>query len=285
MLIVWLFTDLLIKLMHSIFLKFVGQSNKTYSLVFSSLFSGVFLILLINIIDLNYFYNYTPIIHCTDSNEEDPYNITILSKYFDTSLTFNMRNIRDLATLGVIGKCTVSAVKAAPAPYKVGVAATTSVGLGAVAASVRVFEYLENNTKTLNITKGDSTVELKITPNPELGGTKKDVEDTVKDIVINSVLEEPNVLDGIQIILFCLKIFSVLGIISLVLYSLFIYAVIYGASIKNKVKNNIVLHFINFAMKSGKISIYFWGIFTLFNLVCILYFSNRLDNYLSSIIQ
>ena len=72
MLIVWLFTDLLIKFMHSILLKFVGQSNKIYSLVFSSLFSGVFLILLINIIDLNYFYNYTPIIYCTDSNEEDP---------------------------------------------------------------------------------------------------------------------------------------------------------------------------------------------------------------------
>lgn len=305
-LIGWFLASIVIKLSDSVILNFFNNSIDYKLRILSKFIIGICFIMILYLIPLDFSFNIISSIDCIDEDDNNPYVVTVGSNYFNTKFSFDMRNIKDLIGIGVIGKCTVSAVKSAPAPIKAVVAVGTSIGLGSVAVGLRVFEYLENKTKVYKINKvrvsgrmpghpEDSTVELRIESNPNLGGTKEDQELVSNNIEINSILEDPgrspesalradpSILDGIQILLYCIQILSILCIVSFILYTLFIYFVHYGINRFNKTDIFILKNLISLARKSGKIYIVIWGTLTLFSILSIFYFSIRLTSYLEII--
>jgi hypothetical protein len=316
-LIGWFLASIVIKLSDSVILNFFNNSIDYRLRILSKFIIGICFIMILYLIPLDFSFNIISSIDCIDEDDNNPYVVTVGSNYFNTKFSFDMSpgvrtdtrtpgHIKDLIGIGVIGKCTVSAVKSAPAPIKAVVAVGTSIGLGSVAVGLRVFEYLENKTKVYKINKvrvsgrmpghpEDSTVELRIESNPNLGGTKEDQELVSNNIEINSILEDPgrspesalradpSILDGIQILLYCIQILSILCIVSFILYTLFIYFVHYGINRFNKTDIFILKNFISLARKSGNIYIVIWGTLTLFSIVSIFYFSIRLTSYLEII--
>lgn len=229
-----------------------------------------------------------------DKNNNDFFKLFIKSPLFDQELSLNLRSVGDVAALSLIGKFTISAVKSSPVPVKAAVAKyflasnklTATIGtvtaMGTIYLGIRILEHIENQKRVFTITKNDKNANLIIEPNPELGGTEKDVEEVIKNIKINSPYETSEILNGIKMILFCTEILSTLVIISFIFYSLFIF-IKYVNFNKFKINNVICIKFINLVQKASIIYVLFWGGLTLFNISVILYLNIRLSNFLDTL--
>ena len=279
-------------------------SNKLMILLI--LINGFFWIILFSTIPYDLL-NESMNVYCTDGTEKEsnPYMVTISSEHYNKSFSFDLRYLKDVGALGIIGKTSVFVAKYMPASVKAVSTIGTATALGSTYLGIRIIEYVENQKRIFTITKEDKGANLIIEPNSELGGTVKDVEEIAKNIKINSPYEASEILEvqpgastpkgsrprkdlgpggaeGIKIILFCTEILSTLAIIGFILYSLFI-LIKYVDLNKFNINNNFVLKFINYVQKLSIVYILFWGVFSLFNLSVILYLTIRLSNFLDSL--
>jgi hypothetical protein len=278
----WLLVSLTINLTNLIFSGLLKTiSNKlTISLI---LINGFFWVIFLSMLPYDLL-NESMNVYCSNGTEpeSDPYMVTLKSDHYNKSFSFDIRYLRDVGVLGVIGKTSIAVAKAMPASTKVMATVGTATAMGTTYLGIRVMEHIENQKRVFTITKKDESVNLIIEPNPELGGTAKDVEEVAKNISINSPYEASEILEGIKMILFCTEILSLLAIISFILYSLFIY--IKNADLtKLKINNKFTLKLINFVQKISIYYVLFWGVFSLFNLSVILYLSIRLSNFLDTL--
>lgn len=278
----WFLVSLTINLTNFILNKLLKTiSNKLMILLI--LINGFFWIILFSTIPYDLL-NESMNVYCTDGTEKEsnPYMVTLSSEHYNKNFSFDLRYLRDVGALGVIGKVSVSVAKYMPASSKAVATIGTATALGSTYLGIRIIEHMENQKRIFTITKEDKGANLIIEPNPELGGTAKDVEEVAKNIKINSPYEASEVLEGIKTILFCTEILSTLAIIGFIFYSLFI-LIKYVDLNKFEIKNNFVLKFINYVQKLSIVYILFWGVFSLFNLSVILYLTIRLSNFLDSL--
>jgi hypothetical protein len=277
----WFLVSLTINLTNFIFSKLLRTVPSKLKILLI-LINGFFWIIIFSMIPYDLL-NESMNVYCMDDTEEesDPYMVTVSSKHYNSSYSFDIRYLRDIGALGVISKTSVSVAKYVPSSHKAVATIGTAAALGTTYLGIKVMEHLENQNKIFTVTKNDKSANLIIEPNPELGGTEKDVEEVAKNISINSPYESSEILEGIKMILFCTEILSTLAIISFIFYSLFIY-IKYVDSNKLKFKNKFTLKFINLVQKVSLVYTLFWGVLTLFNLSVILYLSIRLSNFLDT---
>lgn len=278
----WFLTSLTINLVNLIFIKFLNLTSLK-SKVISIIIGGLLGFIILSMIPYELI-NESMNVYCTNNSEElsNPYIVTVGSEYYNSKFSFDIRNLRDLGALGVIGKTSVSVAKSVPASAKVAAIGTASA-IGTAYLGVRVLEFMENQKRVFTITKNNESVNLTIEPNPEMGGTEKDVEEVAKNIKINSPFEASEILEGIKMILFCTEILSTLAIISFIICSLLIYIKFVSSSKLNYIKNPFVIKLVSLAQKAGNIYIYVWGSLTLFNVSTILYLTTRLSRFLDTL--
>lgn len=96
----------------------------------------------------------------------------------------------------------------------------------------------------------------------------------------SSPLENGDSLEDILMVLTCMKIILILGIISFILYSLYIY--IYNNNkINDYFENKFIIKFIYLVKKSAKVYTLFWGLSTFFYLNSSLYLVFKIYKVLS----
>lgn len=247
------------------------------------LVNGFFWIFIFSLFSYDLF-NESMNVYCSNSSESEtnPNIVTVSSEHYKKSFSFDLRYLRDIGALGVIGKASISVAKYFPASNKLTATIGTATAMGTTYLGIRILEHIENQKRVFTITKNDKSANLIIEPNPELGGTEKDVEEVIKNIKINSPYEASEILNGIKMILFCTEILSTLVIISFIFYSLFIF-IKYVNFNKFKINNVICIKFINLVQKASIIYVLFWGGLTLFNISAILYLNIRLSNFLDTL--
>src|SRR6478609_100249 len=278
-----LIANLSIEFIQYILTKFVKPVP--YKLYNISLFVvGIFWVYIFSLIPNNLMDDFMTVYASdgVDKNNNDFFKLFIKLSLFDQELSLDLRSVGDVAALSLIGKFTISAVKSSPASNKLTATIGTATAMGTTYLGIRILEHIENQKKVFTITKNDKSANLIIEPNPELGGTEKDVEEVIKNIKINSPYEASEILNGIKMILFCTEILSTLVIISFIFYSLFIF-IKYVNFNKFKINNVICIKFINLVQKASIIYVLFWGGLTLFNISAILYLNIRLSNFLDTL--
>lgn len=279
----WFLTSIVINIITYI-LANLFKSTSLKTKIISTFLTGLILISILSLVPYE-LVNQSMNVYCTDGSEEtpNPYRVTVQSDYFNSKLSFDLRYLRDVTVLGVIGKTTVSVTKMAPAPVKAVAAIGTASSLGSAYLGMRYMEYLENKNKEITITKNNEEVKLIVTPNPELNGTAKDVEEVVNNIDINSPLESSEIFEGVKVILLCTEILSTIALISFIMFSLFIFIKLNSNKL-DKIENAFLIKLINLLKKANNIYIFIWGALTLFDVSMVLYLTIRLSKFLENLI-
>jgi hypothetical protein len=280
----WFLASFTINLTNSFLIKFVH--SVTWQLkVLSIIINGLFWIIVFYLIPYDLIIESINV-YCSGDEEKNPYSLRLVSDHFGKSFTFDMRSVFDVTLLGFVGKTTVTAVKASPAPVKAAVAASTALSTGAVALGLKFSTYGVQKSRVYKLSKNEESVEIHISPNVIEGGTEKDVTDVCDNLkfYVDSPLEDPSILESIYNVLICMKVLSIICIFSFILYTLFIYVKFYGLESLKKHDNFIIKYVIKALHKSNSVYILIWGILTLFNLSWNLFFILRLLEIINNII-
>lgn len=279
----WFLASFTIYLTNSILTKFVH--SVTWQLkVLSIIINSLFWIIVLNLIPYDLIIE-SMNVYSSDDNETNPYSLRLVSDHFGKSFTFDMRSVFDITLLGFVGKTTVTAVKASPAPVKAAVAASTALSTGAVALGFKFSTYGIQKSRVYKLSKNEESVEIYVSPNETEGGTEKDVKDVCDtlDFYVNSPLEDPSILESIYNVLICMEVLSIICIFSFILYTLFIYVKFYGLENLKKYDHFIIKYVMKALQKSNSVYILIWGILTLFNLSWNLFFILRLLEIINNI--
>ena len=94
------------------------------------------------------------------------------------------------------------------------------------------------------------------------------------------MLEDPTVLEGFKIILYCIQILSILALISFILYSLLLYVNYYGIKNFETIKIKFIKDIIILVRKLSYVYVIIWGSLTLYSIIVILYLAIKLTKYL-----
>ena len=133
----------------------------------------------------------------------NPYEITLSSVYYDKSVTLDVRPLLDISLAAGVGKSTVMAVKAAPAPFKAGVGVATALSVGAVVLALRNSSYGVDQARS-TVIKSGNTIILESTSKPS--SSSNDGFSSNDSSVANSPSEDFNVFDTMCSILMCTKV-------------------------------------------------------------------------------
>ena len=280
----WLLASVLINLVHYVLNKFINPIPWQLK-VLSTLIVGTLGIIIIGIIPSDLI-NHTMDVYCSgDEESKNPYLLKLSSEFYKTSFTFDMRSVFDVTLLGFVGKTTVSAIKASPPSIKAAVAASTALSSGTVALGFKFSTYGVQQSRLIKISRGDQSVEIKVDPNLEQGGTQQDVEDVCNNLEysVDSPFEEPSILEVVKNLLTCVEILSIVCLFNLILLILFILVKFYGFNKLERFNNKLIQYWINLLKKSSNIYIYICSGLILFNLSWILYFTVKLIEIVNNI--
>jgi len=122
-LVSWFFTGQALYFFELIHMKLAKSPISWISNVVRILLVGttvlVFLIFISKFVSLDFLENYVTH-NAGNDNAPNPYGFTVSSEYFNKSVSLDVRPVLDTALIAGVGKTTVMAVRAAPAPFKAG---------------------------------------------------------------------------------------------------------------------------------------------------------------------
>ena len=216
--------------------------------------------------------------------EEDtpnPYEFTVSSKYYDKSLSMDIRPLFDVSLFSGVLKTTLAATKAAPAPYKAGTAVATALSTGAVALGLRNLSYGVETARTVTISSGTNSITLESTskpssfnddfeppsrlPSPNGGGT-----------FTNSPFEEFTVFDNIISVLMCVEVLLVVSLAVIIVAAVTTYVVSSGHKLQGKSNYTLINRLTSYALKAGYLYSFIFTGLACFNLIWSVYFISRL---------
>lgn len=208
-------------------------------------------------------------------DNSNPYEFTVSSKYYNKSVTLDVRPLLDISLAAGVGKSTVMAVKSAPAPFKAGVSVATALSVGAVALALRNSSYGVEQART-TVVKLGNTVVLESTSKPSSSSSNNDGSSFNDSSVANSPSEDFNVFDTMSSILMCTKVLVVIVLIVIIVATIAVYILSPGYKFLGKYNLIIINRFTNYVLKAGYLYSSICVSLACFNLIWSLYFINKL---------
>lgn len=273
----WFFTDRALYFSEFIHMKLAKSPISWISNVVRILLTGItvliFFIFISYFVSLDFLVNYMTH-NAGDENTPNPYEFTVSSKYFDKSVSFDVRLALDTALAAGVGKTTVMAVKAAPAPFKAGVAAATALSVGTVALAFRNSSYGVEQARSATFRSGNNSITLESTPKPS--SSSNSGSSSGGGPVANYPSEDFNVFDTMCSILMCTKVLVIISLVVIIVAVVMAYVVSSGHKLQGKSNFTIINRFTSYALKAGYLYSFICTGLACFNLIWSLYFINKL---------